>query len=219
MTGVPSDTKFIVISLTFSLVIILGAVFFLSRSNNSSINPGLPVDSDLLIRADSYQLGSDSAKIKIVEFADFQCPACRTLQPVLNKIKEQYPDQIAFIFRHFPLPQHTNAITAAQAAEAAGKQAKFFEYIEILYQNQDNWAKESNPKSLFIEYAQSLGLDITRFEADMKDPLVRDKINRDLSDAKLLEVNSTPTLFLNNQRVQNLNYENFQRLIDQNLNN
>lgn len=148
--------------------------------------------------------GSNAGKVVLVEYADFQCPGCESVSPLLKEIKEKYKDNLTFVFRNLPLTTiHPNALAASTAAEAAGLQGKFFEYHDLLYQNQSQWkdAPVSDRTKTFESYASELGLDTNKFKSDLTNPDVTAKINRDRATAGKLGASSTPTLFLNGQKV------------------
>lgn len=137
----------------------------------------------------------------IEEFADLQCPPCATLSGTLKKMLADSPNQLAVIFRHFPLLTHEHARAAAYAAEAAGRQGKFWEMHDLLYQNQKDWSKAADSRPLFTRYAASLQLDLARFQTDLDNGEVQARVAADQERAKSLGVTNTPTLFLNNREV------------------
>ena len=158
-------------------------------------------DEKLLVGEDSHKVTSDSAKVTIVEFGDYQCPACGAAHPIVKQILKDYGEQITFVFRNFPLPMHNNAKISAEAAEAAGAQGKFWEMHDKLYETQNNWAESSKPLDLFVNYAQELGLDVDKFKEDIDGNKYSDRINKDKSDGNTLGVNSTPTFFINGEKL------------------
>lgn len=190
-------------------LLVVGAAFLLGDK------PAEDGSGTNLIREDSYKIGSDSARVKIVEFADFQCPACKAVHPVTKKIIEDYQDKIFFVYRHFPLPRHQNAHSAALASEAAGKQGKFWEMHNHLFTNQSSWENLSDPTEQFTAYAKELGLEEANFKNDLGDAKIADKIKRDSADGSSLLVNATPTFFLNGEKISGgLSYNDFKKRID-----
>lgn len=148
--------------------------------------------------------GSAASKVTLIEYADFQCPGCGAIFPMMKELKEKYKDNLTFVFRNLPLTTiHPNALAAATAAEAAGLQGKFFEYHDLLYQNQDAWkeAPVSDRTKTFESYAQQLSLDANKFKTDLTNPDVTAKINRDRGTASKFSFSSTPSLMLNGQKV------------------
>ena len=145
--------------------------------------------------------GNPKAQVTIEEFADFQCPPCASISPILAKLEHEFPSQMRVVFRNFPLQMHNHAAEAARAAEAAGLQGKFWEMHDLLYRNQTAWSKEADVRLTFINYAQDLGLDLGRFESDYEGAEVRARVSADQARGTSLGVNRTPTLFINNQPV------------------
>ncbi|MEO5722697.1 MAG: thioredoxin domain-containing protein [Chthoniobacterales bacterium] len=145
--------------------------------------------------------GPPAAPIVLEEFADLQCPPCSFLAAALKKLEHDYEGRIRVVFRQFPLPMHEHAVEAARAAEAAGAQGKFWEMTDLLYENQVLWTKETSVTAIFEEYAQKIGLDLARFKIDCEDNKLLGRIGLDNQRGISLGVTSTPTLFINNQRV------------------
>jgi len=174
-----------------------------------------PATSANLIPADSYQTGPSGAKVAVVEFADFQCPACAAAAPIVKQLEKDYAGRVNFVFRHFPLSVHANAQIAAQAGEAAGDQGKFWEMYHLIYQNQANWQGSTAALDLFTSYAQSLGLDTAKFKDSASNYRFIDKVRRDQKDGESLGVNSTPTFFVNGVKYLGvLSYAQFKAVLD-----
>ncbi len=196
-----------------TVAILLGAVFFLSKTPPISGN-GSVVDNNLLIKENSWKIATDSAKVTIVEFGDYQCPACGASYPVIEQILKDYPKKVNFVFRHFPLPLHLNSLEAAEAAEAAGEQGKYWQMHELLYKNQSDWSESKAVLEIFINYAKELGLNIDLFKSSMSSNKFIDKINSDKNDGTSLGINSTPTFFVNGTRLNNWSYNEFKKYIE-----
>ena len=143
--------------------------------------------------------GPENARVTIEEFGDFQCPPCGILAPTLQRMEHDFPTQLRVIFRNFPLAMHTHAMEAARAAEAAGLQGKFWEMHDVLFRNQALWSREAEVKTMFMNYAQEIGLDLGRFERDWDGPEVLARVNADVARGASVHVPSTPSLFINNQ--------------------
>jgi protein-disulfide isomerase len=153
--------------------------------------------------------GGATAAVTIVEFTDFECPACGKTQPLLEEVVAEYGDKVKFVLRDFPLTQHTHAMKAAEAAEAAREQGKFWEYATLLFKNQEQLEVEN-----LIQYAGQLGLDTKRFQDALVSGKFADKVQRDLQDGYKLGVNSTPTVFINGKRVKDKSKESLKATID-----
>lgn len=156
--------------------------------------------------------GDTNAPVTIVEFTDFQCPACKAMHPVLNETLKSYGNRVRFVVRNFPLEQHANARKAAEAAGAANAQGKFFEYIAVLFENQDALDVPSLKK-----YATQLGLDRARFDADLDKGVYAAQVRRDVADGEMYGVDSTPSIFINGVRLRDLSAEGLRAAIDRAL--
>ena len=202
-----------------TLAIIVGGVFFLNKPSKVSDSTQPKVsDEKLLVGDESHKIATDGAKVTIVEFGDYQCPACGAAHPVVKQILNDYQGQITFVFRNFPLPMHNNAKISAEAAEAAATQGKFWEMHGKLYETQNTWAESSKPLDLFVNYAQELGLDADKFKEDVDGNKYSDRINKDKSDGNALGVNSTPTFFINGEKLVGAsNYNTLKSKIDSQL--
>ncbi len=170
------------------------------------------------ITSQDWVQGNREAKIVLVEYGDFQCPACAAYFPIVEQLHQDFGDELAFVYRHFPLMQiHAQAEPAARAAEAAGRQDKFWEMYGLLYAKQKDWAGQSNAEETFLKYAQGLDLDLAKYKNDFSSEEVRNRVKADYSGGLGMGLNSTPTFFLNGKRVQPRNYEEFRSIIQQSL--
>jgi protein-disulfide isomerase len=147
--------------------------------------------------------GSTSTGVKLVEYGDYQCPACGQYYQAVKDTSEKYKDQIQFQFRNLPLTSlHPNAFAAARAAEAAGFQGKYFEMHDMLYENQSAWESSSNPLSIFSGYAKTLGLNEAQFKTDFASAKANNNIKADeAAFAKTKAEQATPTFFLNGKQL------------------
>lgn len=172
------------------------------------------------ITKDDPTTGTPSAKVTLVEYADFQCPACAAYHPMVKQLLSEYNGRIYFVYRYFPLITiHQNAMISAQSAYAAGLQNKFWEMHDILFQTQNSWANSSKAKEAFIELAKKLNLDIDKFKTDLESNKGKDFINDTYSKGLAIGVNSTPTFFINGKKIQNpRTYNDFKSLIDNEIN-
>ena len=197
----------------FGIVIVVlvavGGLFFLKSQ------PEDKATIDSIVRDNNYFTGPKDAKVVLVGFADFQCPACKAVEPVVQKIQSEYKDRVKFVFKHFPLPSHNNGLDAALASEAAGEQGKFWEFHDALFEKQGEWGNLSNPNPEFEKYAENLGLDMAKFSKALKDKTYSEKINTDKSDGIDLNVQATPTFFLNGEKLEGgLSFEQFKERIE-----
>ena len=147
-----------------------------------------------------HVLGNGS--VTLVEFSDFQCPACSAVEAPLQQILAKYSGKVQFVYRFFPLTTiHKNAQISAQAAEAAGLQGKFWELHTILFTKQSEWEKVADPRDLFVTYIKDLGLDEKQFLADIDSQTVVDAIAADVSAANRYNLDGTPTFFVNGVKI------------------
>ncbi|HUO50822.1 MAG TPA: thioredoxin domain-containing protein [Candidatus Paceibacterota bacterium] len=166
--------------------------------------------------------GDATSSVSVIEYGDFECPACGAWEPAVEQIEAVYGNRVKFVFRNFPLSQlHPNAMIAAQAAEAAGLQGKYWEMHDLLYQKQNDWVNTPNDQVVtknFDGYAQSLGLDVTKFNTDINSDAVKARVQRDIASGNAAQVDHTPTFFVNLQQIQNPNSpQQFAQILDQTL--
>jgi protein-disulfide isomerase len=156
--------------------------------------------------------GDANAPVTIVEFTDFQCPSCAAMNPVLDEMLKLYGNKVRLVVRDFPLPMHANALKAAEAANAAHAQGKFFEYASLLFKRQDALDIASLKK-----YASELGLDRARFDADLDSGKYAEEVRHDMNDGQTYGIGSTPTIFVNGKMLKVLSREGLKAAIDQAL--
>jgi len=154
--------------------------------------------------------GAKDGPITITEFSDYQCPFCARAEPIIKEALDAYPAQAKFVYKNFPLTSiHPNAMGAAQAAIAARMQGKFWEMHELLFKNQ----RALQPEKL-SGYAKQLGLDVAKFESDMKSDAVKKEIQADMRMAQNVGVRGTPTIFVNGKLLRNRSIQGFRDIID-----
>lgn len=196
-------------------IVIFGGLGFLIVRNNKIATT--PVTKDQLIKSTSHSRGDPNAKVNIVEFGDYQCPACGAAYPIVEQVLALYKNnpQVNFVFRNFPLPQHQYALMAAESAEAAGAQGKYWEMYNLLYTNQDTWANSADPLSIFVTYATQLKLDAVRFKTEVSANKYSDIIAQDQQDGLSFGINSTPTFYINGiQEIGIQSIDDFKSRID-----
>lgn len=191
-------TKYIGLFAVLGLGIFLMGKLVMSEAGRTSTP--IPLPSEVV--ADDWKIGNPSASVTIIEYADFQCPACAATSPLLARVMDEYGDQVQLVYRYFPLNSiHPNADIAARAAEAAGHQNKFWEMHNMLFANQNAWSSLSNPTDTLVTYATSLDLNIDQFKADLTSSEIRDRVNRDLKSAEQAGLTGTPSIFVNGQQL------------------
>lgn len=210
-----SQEKKVLIGLGIAtLLIIVGGAFFVGGSTSPE-KPTPPADAKILVRPDSNKEIVPHAKVTLVEFGDFQCPACGASYPIVTQILNDYKGKVSFVFRNYPLPMHSNAMIAAEAAEAAGAQGKYFDMYSLLYSNQSEWSDSKTPIDVFLKYAKTIGLDDEKFKADVQSKKFESKIKKDIADGDAVSVSATPTFFINGSKITGgLPYNEFKDKID-----
>ena len=161
--------------------------------------------------------GNPGAAVTLEEFGDFECPTCKDLAAFLDGVIKEYHPRLRLIFRNYPLAMHHYARDAAQAAEAAGLQGRYWEMHDMLYREQPVWSSATNARRLFISYAETLGLDLDRFQKDMQSDKVRDRLESDQARAKSLGVKIAPSLYVDKREMgtNDRTPEGVRRLIDE----
>lgn len=197
------------------LAIILGSVWGLS----TLVNPSAPKTTTEIptLAKDDVVLGNPKSKVVVIEYADFQCPACAALYPQVKQLLLEYNDKIAYVYRFFPLTSiHKNAMISSQFAYAAEKQGKFHEAMDILFQNQQDWAQNDSAEEIFKTYAEKIGLDMEQYQKDLHAKETKSFIEHSQSNAINVGIQATPTLFINGQQIQTpATYNDFKKIIDQ----
>lgn len=147
------------------------------------------------------QTGSSRARVVITEYSDLQCPKCGAAVPIMKALLSAYPTDVRLVFHHAPLKQHKWAILAAQGAESAGLQGKFWEYKEYVFAKQTEWSAAIDPKPLLIAYAKELGLNVDRFAKDLDSVFIVGVIQKEKAHADAIEIPATPTFFINDRML------------------
>ncbi|MAZ56704.1 disulfide bond formation protein DsbA [bacterium] len=175
---------------------------------------GKKANEDVVLE-DSHIKGDTDADIVLVEYSDFQCPACAVAYFEVKDLMEEHGAQVSFEYRHFPLVSiHPNAVPGAIAAEAAGVQGKFWEMHDKLFENQTAWSKGSSPQAFFIQYAEDIGLDVDMFRRHLESSIIREKVEAQFNEARELGLTGTPSFFLNGEQMQFSSYEDWKNQIE-----
>lgn len=169
--------------------------------------------------ADTKIQGNKSAPVTLLEYSDFQCPACAAYEPFVNNLHKDFPDTLKIVYRYFPLTTiHKNALISAKAAEAAHKQGKFWEMHDQLFEHQNDWAKTENPTEVFQTYAQTIELNLDQFNTDLTDTSTNNAVTSDGEMGTKANIPGTPSFFLNGKKIENpQSYEAFKKLVDDEL--
>lgn len=209
------DTKQIV---TWGAVIVGIVALFIGLAYLGGSTPpvaalALPVDETI-----DHIKGPSTAKVTLVEYSDFECPACAQYEPLVREVLSSYPEDVRLVYRHFPLVQiHRLALPSAKVSEAAQNQGKFWEMHDLLFDRQDMWVKSTSTENTFLAYAEELGLNKEQFTRDLGSDEVQEKVSNDMSSGTASGVNSTPSFYLNGKKITPRSIEEFKSLIDTEL--
>jgi protein-disulfide isomerase len=210
-------TRQTVIALAVGLAAVLllgGAVVY------QDLTASEPADAserqDVTVRADSHRLDTaEDGEVTLVEFLDFECEACRAAYPFVEQLREKYDGRVTFVLRYFPLPSHANADDAAYAVESAARQGRLEQMYRRMYDTQPEWGDSQDSKAaVFRGFAQDLGLDMARYDADVASPEVAARVARDVADGERLGVTGTPSFFLDGEPLTPSTTDEFVRAID-----
>jgi len=157
----------------------------------------------------SFAKGPADAKVTIVEWSDFQCPFCAQAAGLMQQVTDAYPSDVKFVYKNYPLPFHKQAMPAAKAAVAAGKQGKFWEMHDKIFAN-----SRALNDDVYAQYASELGLNVEQFKTDMASPEVQAQIDKEMAEARTAEVRGTPTIFINGKKPQGRSFELYKQIID-----
>ncbi len=179
---------------------------FMARENASTF-----------VREYSQTLGSDDAKVYLVEFSDPACETCSAFHPFVKKLMAVNPGKIKLVVRYAPF--HDGADYFVKILEAARKQGKYWETLEVMYKTQRYWASHHNPQPQLIwKFLPRAGLDLEKIRNDMNDPEIVKLIQQDLADARTLNVRKTPGFFVNGKPLPSFGYKQLQKLVESEIN-
>lgn len=200
------------------VIAVLGGMIYLSTKSKLDISDITNEQMTTIIGSEArngqiadHVRGKSDAKVVLIEYGDFQCGPCKTHEATVHKLHETFKDDLAVIYRNYPVASsHPNARAAAATAEAAGLQGKFWEMHDLIYENQENWsgAQATERDTVFQSYAKQLGLDIEKFKEDLSGDAVKKKIDFDLALGRAQKVTGTPSFFIGNQSINVGDLEN-----------
>lgn len=190
------------------VVVLIGGSVVYSQYAATQNNEGVEV-------IEHHVKGNPDADVTLVKYSDFSCPACGQAYPFVKEIVEAYEDDIRFEYRHFAFLEL--GVPAAMAAEAAAQQGKFFEYHDMLFDNQQQWSRGGAPQRYFAEYAEELDLDMDQWDRHRSAPLLRSKVQEDLAEGRSRGVTGTPTFFLNGERMEFESFDEFRAEVEEAL--
>jgi protein-disulfide isomerase len=166
-----------------------------------------------LERPHSRSTGAADAKVVLVEFFDPACETCRAFAPHVKSLLAAHPDRVRLVLRY--APYHQGSDTMVKILEAAGRQGRFWETLQLMYETQPQWASHHHPQPEKIwEFLQGAGVDASRIRRDMQDPKFIEIIEQDLADGRILGVRKTPQFFVNGNPLQSFGYTQLKSLLD-----
>lgn len=203
-------------------VLVVAVIVVLAvRGSNTTLRagsgvPAVDAASAQVVRDNSQRLSEvPGSKATFVAFLDFECQECRESYPVVEQLRKEYADRVTFVVRYFPVHSHINAMRAARAVEAAAQQGQLEAMYQRMYATQEEWSGKQVPADdVFRGYAVDLGLDLTTWDAVYNDNLTIDRVNLDVADGKALGVDSTPSFFVNGQRIQPASVDDLSTALD-----
>lgn len=205
------------LAIAAAIIGVFVGLIWLGEKQDGSVHQPSPLDSQ--VSEIDHVVGPDTAVLTLIEYADFQCPTCAVYAPLMEELSAAYPDKLRFVYRYFPLQTiHPNANLSAQAAEAAGKQGKFFEMHDLLFAQQKVWSSLKDPHEQFAAYAQTLGLNVDQFKTDLDSQEIEDRVSADYRSGLAVGIGGTPTFYLNGNPIENpRGSEAFKALLDTEL--
>lgn len=206
----------------FGTLILIFLVGFMFSKQTSTSNSTVALDPALVAGDKRLVKGAENAAITVVEFSDFQCPACKSTYPLTKELMAQYGDKIQFVYRHFPLDSvHPNARLASAASEVAFTYGKFWEMHDVLFEKQEEWADIDDKTALkakFADYAQELQIDKSEFLTKIEEESYAELVQKDSVAGTQIDVLATPTFYVNGSKTPAPQLKSVvQSLIDQNV--
>jgi protein-disulfide isomerase len=185
------------IGIIVAVIVVVGGFLWLTKP--------MPKTATNTVPPSNHIEGKGAKKVTLIEYGDYQCPACGAYYPIVKTLQDKYKDDIFFQFRNYPLESlHQNARAGARAAEAANIQGKFWEMHDALYTNQTTWESASDPLAYYTQYAKQVGVtDTNKFTTDYKSATVNDIINADLKEGQKFSITGTPTFILDGTKIDN----------------
>lgn len=209
------------ILIIFASAVLMGGLFFAAshlykKEEVERIGFRAKENYKTLVPDYAIRKGNPEAKVVLVEFFDPECESCREFQPYLHSIMNDYEGKIQLVMRYAAF--HGNSIFAIKILEAARKQDKYWEALEIMFQHQPEWGSHHNPQpELIWNFLPRLGIDIERIKNEMDDPEIQKIIEQDTKDGQLLEVRGTPSFFVNGKPVEPFGPDHVRNAIDEAL--
>jgi protein-disulfide isomerase len=200
-------------AVVFLLAIFAGAMKFYQSQQSEKL--GFIADNNFRKFVPEYapKLGPDNAKVHLVEFLDPECESCREFYPFVKMLMNDHQGDVQLVIRYAPF--HGNSRFIIKILEAARKQGKYWEALEILFQHQPEWGSHHNPRpELVWHYLPQVGVDIEKIKQDMNDPAIEEMIQKEIQDGNDLGVRGTPSFFVNGKPLQSFGYEQLRTMVN-----
>jgi len=204
------------------VIIVVVIIAALASGNGAASNSDFTATTVPAITSADHITGDATSSVSVIEYGDFECPACGEWEPLMEQLRQTYGSRVEFVFRNFPLYQiHPFAMIGAQAAEAAALQGQYWQMHDLLYKDQAQWTANTSltpadvVSQFFNGYAQSLGLNVTQFDTDINSSAVQARVQRDITTGNAADINHTPTFFVNLTQIPNpTGLAQFEQVID-----
>jgi len=191
------------IGIAVAVVLIVAAIAVFAAMRPSAPDAAGADGAIPVVAENSHRLSVAEGKVTFVEFLDFECEVCGAAYPVIEQLREDYAGRVTFVVRYFPIPGHKNSMTSAIAVEAAAQQGQFEAMYRRMFETQAQWGEQQNTKAdLFRTFAVDLGLDMAAYDEAVADPATQERVESDFNAGRALDVQGTPTFFLNDEKLE-----------------
>ncbi|MEX2604137.1 MAG: thioredoxin domain-containing protein [Gracilimonas sp.] len=186
-------------SLAISMVLIVLLIVWQVGNTEPQVQESRGQSSVFEVTENDWKKGNPEADIVVIKYSDFQCPACYSYAAMDHQLSQELGDKVLFVYRHFPLQSFQYSRMAARYAEAAGRQGKFWEMHDLIYNNQQNW-RSGNAILVFRQLAELLDLDMQQMDKDILDPKIESRINMHYGQGQQIGVRGVPAIFINGKQ-------------------
>lgn len=211
----------VIIFVSLLCLSLIGLAWYFGTRDSNGGPRLIPINESYTKRQEigGWVKGSENPTVKIIEYSDFQCPACAAIFPVINGAYEITKEYTQLTYRQYPLIRiHNKSNLAAWAAEAAGRQGKFWQMHDLLFNNQPDWESDTSGSfnNKLVNYAKEIGLNVDQFRRDLTDQSIQNEIDKDVNSANQQNISATPTLYINGEKVEKIptSTEEFVKLIE-----
>jgi protein-disulfide isomerase len=208
------NKKLVGITLFVLVVIFIALSYIYKDSQNNKESSLVSSNTTSLVKQESISFGENKQNVTVVEFLDPECESCALFYPIMRKLYKEHYSDIKLVIRY--LANHKNSKFAIEILEASREQNKYEEVLSIMFEKQPIWAEHNNekPELLWTFLEQIDGLNIDKLKKDMKNPKIDEILNSDAKDASALDVRGTPTIFVNNKKLQRLSEKDLFDLVE-----